>query len=107
SNQTMFDFLPAEYRTKIQIVSPNALRPQDEDYAPREVQNREIFRLLYVGNCVATRAIPIVFEALRNSGLTEYEFVLVGEGPALKEWRRQSVELGLGARVRFEGKVPY
>jgi glycosyltransferase involved in cell wall biosynthesis len=65
------------------------------------------FRLLYVGNCVATRALPIVFEALRYSALSETELEIVGAGPALEGWKRLAVKLGLSTRVKFLGKVPY
>ena len=66
-----------------------------------------LFKLLYVGNCVATRAIPIVLEALLLARLDNYEFSVVGGGPALEGWRRRAAELGLREKVKFVGKVPY
>ena len=111
SNHTTLDFLPEDCREKAKIVSPNALRAEDEQYVrpAREaaVGKSAAFTLLYVGNCVATRAMPIVFEALGQSRLTDYELLVVGGGPALEHWKQCAVKLGLGAKVRFEGKVPY
>jgi glycosyltransferase involved in cell wall biosynthesis len=60
-----------------------------------------------VGNCVATRAIPIVLEALQQARLTNYEFSIVGGGPALEDWKQRTAELGLSQKVRFAGKIPY
>jgi glycosyltransferase involved in cell wall biosynthesis len=110
SNHTTLDFLPAACRAKSRIVPPNALRPEDEHWgAPAHPAqaNGTPLKLLYVGNCVATRALPIVFEALRLSGLVDFEFSVVGGGPALDSWRKQAQELGLEAKVKFAGKVPY
>jgi glycosyltransferase involved in cell wall biosynthesis len=108
SNQTTLDFLPSELRAKAQIVPPNALRPQDEAFAPPPARAASAtLKLLYVGNCVATRSLPIVFEALQASGLADYELKIVGGGPALEAWRAQAAQLGMGERVKFVGKVPY
>lgn len=111
SNHTTLSFLPEECRAKGRIVAPNALRAEDEQYTrpTREAAagKSAAYTLLYVGNCVATRAMPLVFEALGQSGLADYELVVVGGGPALAHWKRFVAKLGLGAKVRFEGKVPY
>jgi glycosyltransferase involved in cell wall biosynthesis len=111
SNRTTLEFLPAACRPKSQIVPPNALRPEDEQ-CPRPPArparaDAATFKLLYVGNCVATRAIPIALEALRHSGLTDYEFAIVGAGPAVEDWQRRAAALGLREKVKFIGKVPY
>src|SRR5438874_11607028 len=65
SNHTTLAFLPPKIHPKCVVVPPNALRPQDEQQLamPRIARNGQLpFHLLYVGNCVATRAIPLVFE---------------------------------------------
>lgn len=110
SNRTTLNFLPAVCHPKCRIVSPNALRPEDERQvrpSPTASGKDTPFRLLYVGNCVATRSIPLVLEALAQSGLSAYEFTVVGGGPALDDFKQRAKELGLGERVRFVGKVPY
>ena len=111
SNRSTLEFLPAACHPKCQIVPPNALRLEDEQCVrpPARTAGPEAaaFKLLYVGNCVATRAIPIVFEALRESGLTDYEFSIVGAGPAVEDWKQRAAELDLGDKVRFVGKVPH
>jgi glycosyltransferase involved in cell wall biosynthesis len=111
SNRVTLGFLPATCRAKCQIVPPNALRPEDEQWvrppAGAKAPGDSTFKLLYVGNCVATRAIPLVLEALRQSTLAEFELTVVGGGPALEDWKRQAADLGLAARVRFAGKIPY
>jgi len=109
SNRTTLDFLPPRFRAKCRIVSPNALRPEDQQWVcpPAEAAaGGAAFRMLYVGNCVPTRAIPLVLEALLQARLGDYELTVVGDGPALAHWKRRAAELGLAANVRFAGKVP-
>jgi len=109
SNQTTLNFLPPDCRAKARIVAPNALRAEDERCAPpsKTAAANAPFRLLYVGNCVATRAIPIVLEALAQSELADYEFSIIGAGPALDDWKTRAAALGVAAKVKFVGKVPY
>ena len=110
SNRTTLEFLPPECHARARLVSPNALRAQDQQYVRPPVVARPAnapFKLLYVGNCVATRAIPLVFDALRESGLERYEFTIIGGGPALDSWKKRAQALGLAGAVRFLGKIPH
>lgn len=109
SNRTTLDFLPVACRARCQVVPPNALSAEDELHVrppARAVTGDSTLRLLYVGNCVARRAIPLVLEAVRQSGLPDCELAVVGDGPALADWKRRASALALGARVRFVGQVP-
>ncbi len=110
SNRSTLEFLPADCRAKARIVPPNALRAEDEQWPQppeRTAGPTDPFRLLYVGNCVATRAIPLVLDALRQVQLSNYEFSVVGGGPALESWKQRTRTLGLEPQVKFTGKVPY
>ena len=42
-----------------------------------------------------------------SSGLTDYEFSIVGGGPAVEDWKKRAAALGLREKVKFVGKVPY
>jgi glycosyltransferase involved in cell wall biosynthesis len=109
SNRTTLDFLPSSVHGKCQIVPPNALRPEDENEStkmPRAIPGATL-RLLYVGNCVATRVLPLVFEALVESKLKDYKLTIAGKGPTLGYWKKRAIELGLEGRVEFLGQVPY
>jgi len=109
SNHTTLSFLPSACHPRCQVVSPNALSAEDEHHVrppARAAAEDSTFRLLYVGNCVARRAIPLVLEALPQARLVDYELAVVGDGPALVHWKRRAAELGLAANVRFVGKVP-
>jgi glycosyltransferase involved in cell wall biosynthesis len=64
-------------------------------------------QLLYVGNCVATRALPLVFDALLRPGAQDCKLSIVGGGPAVAGWEKQVMRSGLADRVQFTGKVPY
>ena len=108
SNRTTLNFLPAAVRDKCVVVSPNALRPEDEQLAPpvpKPARPEAPLRLLYVGNCVATRALPIVFDALLVAGLRDYKLTIVGSGPALASWKALVNKKNLSAHVEFTGQV--
>ena len=106
SNRTTLDFLPAAVRDKAVIVPPNALRVEDEQFPePQPRPADDVFRLLYVGNCVATRALPLVFAALNHSGLSGVKLTVVGAGPSLANWRAQVRRLQLQSIVDFTGQV--
>jgi glycosyltransferase involved in cell wall biosynthesis len=109
SNRVTKSFVPLYYQAKCELVPSNALRPEDEEEPePRNAaaRNASTFKLLYVGNCVATRALPLVFEALHQSGLTDYELSIIGEGPAVPFWKRWAANLGLSTKIKFIGKIP-
>ncbi len=97
SNRTTLGFLPAEVRAKCEVVPPNALREIPARRVPPTP--RDGLALLYVGNCVATRSIPLVVAALAQLGDPRCTLTVVGDGPALAEWRRTSTG------VRFTGSV--
>jgi len=110
SNGITQQFLPAQHQAKCRVVPPNALRPEDEHYARPSANIRadnSPFRLLYVGNCVPTRAVPLVFEALHNSGIGSYEFSIIGDGPAIPAWKQTASKMNLQDKVKFLGKVAY
>jgi len=107
SNRTTLDFLPAIHRGKCVIVPPNALRPEDEQFPepqpPRDTSGQ--FQLLYVGNCVATRALPLVFDALVTGHFENVKLTIVGDGPALAHWKEIVDSSELSSSVEFTGQV--
>jgi glycosyltransferase involved in cell wall biosynthesis len=110
SNRTTLQFLPKAVQSKCRVVAPNALRPQDRNLPVRTKdagRNPGGLELLYVGNCVATRAIPIVMEAIQSPGLETARLRVVGGGPAIPFWQELAQHAGLTARVEFVGKVPH
>ena len=109
SNRNTLDFLPSSCRVKCRIVPPNALRTEDENYPPPGDQAPEngSLRLLYVGNCVATRALPLVFEAMKDERLADCHLTIVGSGPALDWWKKSAVAGGIREKVTFAGKVAH
>jgi glycosyltransferase involved in cell wall biosynthesis len=108
SNHTTLEFLPSTVRSKCTVLPPNALRPEDENCPPPGPKLlSDTFKILYVGNCVATRAIPLVLDALKESAIEKFDFKVIGAGPALAGWRQRARELGMAERVHFLGKLPY
>lgn len=119
SNRTTLEFLPERVHRKCTVVPPNALRAEDEvghttprapaAASPSDIgahgRTRPTFHLLYVGNCVATRALPLVFDALRNCGLQNVKLTIVGAGPALASWKQRAQVWGLAGMIEFTGQV--
>lgn len=106
SNRTTLNFLPEAARPKCVVVPPNALRPEDERHDPPALRrDSSTFQLLYVGNCVATRALPLVFQALRQVRSAGLKLTVVGAGPAWAGWKRLAAKWNLTAQVTFTGQV--
>ena len=104
SNRTTRDFLPEFARGKSVIVPPNTLRAGD---APRPREHSAVsgqLKLIYAGNCVDTRSIPVVMRAMRDQ--QGVELTVAGTGPALESWKNEARLIGLGERVVFVGSVP-
>jgi glycosyltransferase involved in cell wall biosynthesis len=109
SNHVTQRFLGPRFAGKSRIVPPNAIRPEDAT-APGLARRRatsESFRLLYVGNCLPTRAMPLVFDALARTGFDDYELTIIGDGLGLKLWRREARRHRVAERVKFLGPLPH
>jgi len=106
SNRTTLEFLPAGDRPRCVIVPANAVSARDAAAPPRESAAKDgPLELIYVGNCVARRGMPIVFEALRAFVPEEVRLRVVGDGAALASWKQQAAMLGVADRVVFTGSV--
>jgi len=108
SNHTTLSFLGPKVAAKCVVVPPNAVRVEDEQ-KPVPVRDRTdaTFRLLYVGNCLATRAMPLAFAALARARLRNCEFVIIGSGAGLELWQRKAREFGVTDQVKFLGQLPH
>lgn len=109
SNRTTLNFLPEGVRSKCTITSPNALRAEDERNlatAKSKAGATTSLHLLYVGNCVHTRSLPIVFDALKLGGLEDCQLTVVGGGVALEHWKQLVAAQNLSTKVTFTGAVP-
>ena len=106
SNRTTINFLPATDRPRCILMPANAVSPRDAATPPRErtTQGGRL-ELIYVGNCVSRRALPIVFEALREFRPDEVRMRVVGNGEALEAWKQEATRLGVQNRVEFTGGV--
>lgn len=109
SNRVTMDFFGPRVAGKCRVVSPNAIRPEDETapVGPRRRTAGEPFRLLYVGNCLPTRAMGLAFAALARSGIRDCEFTIIGSGLGYEFWRREARKYGVTDRVRFLGRLPH
>ncbi len=105
SNRTTLGFLPTEFHEKCVVISPNALREEDM-VTPAPRQKSEIFKMLFVGNCAPTRAMPLIFEAVAANFPVEWRMKVVGAGTALDFWREETARLKIADRVEFTGPIP-
>jgi glycosyltransferase involved in cell wall biosynthesis len=93
---------------------PNGIRPvssgtMSKESARRELNlPREAFIVLYLGSLNPYKAPGVLLQAaaLVSAQDSTFRFVFVGDGTLLESLRRDTVKLGLGQRVRFEGHVP-
>ncbi|MDB6066749.1 MAG: Alpha-D-kanosaminyltransferase [Pedosphaera sp.] len=106
SNQTTLNFLPEWCRARCRVVPPNALRDDPPPPPLRPRDPKAPLNILFVGNCVATRSMPLVFEALKNLPALPWRLTVVGGGSALEVWKASVRQRGLGANVVFTGSVP-
>ncbi|MDW8307762.1 MAG: glycosyltransferase family 4 protein [Verrucomicrobiales bacterium] len=109
SNHVTMEFFGRRLAGKCLVVPPNAIRPEDETrpVRSRERAPGEPFRLLYVGNCLPTRAMGLAFAALARSGLRDCELTIIGTGLGYEFWQREARKYGVADQVRFLGRLPH
>jgi glycosyltransferase involved in cell wall biosynthesis len=106
SNRTTINFLPASDRPRCILMPANAVSPRDATTPPHaRAEQGARLELIYVGNCVSRRGLPIVFEALRELRSEEVRLRVVGNGEALEAWKKEAARLGVHDRVEFTGGV--
>lgn len=108
SNRVTLLFLPQHFRQKASVVPANAARPEDLE-APdcHEPLIGQPLSLLYAGNCVATRSIPLVLAALKQARLhPRWNLCIAGDGPAIPHWKEEIRRHALQTHVDFLGHVP-
>ena len=109
SNHTTMKYLGLAVAGKCIVVPPNAMRPEDEQtpthsYVPA---TDKTFRLLYVGNCLPTRAMPLAFAALARARMDDCELTIIGHGSGFEFWQRQARKYRVTGQVKFVGLLPH
>ena len=108
SNHTTKDYLGPEFAAKCVVVPPNAMRPEDERTPVCDRRHADqTFRMLYAGNALATRAMPLAFAALARAHLSDWELTIIGAGTGLKLWQREARHHRIEDRVKFLGQLPH
>lgn len=105
SNRTTRDFLPEKVRNKCKVLPANAVHPSDQQASIRKPVHGQTLQLLYVGNCVARRGLPIILETLRRFKAGEVRLRVVGAGEALDFWKSEASRLSVSELVEFTGNV--
>lgn len=76
-------------------VSPTFSAPPSD-----RAERRGTLRALFVGRLVYYKGLEVLLEAIEQ--VPDVELTIVGDGPLLSTLTQQQVQLGLGARVRFD-----
>ena len=63
-------------------------------------------RLLFVGRLVALKGLDVLFRALACQSTQSWELQVIGNGPEDESLRALALELGIGNRVEWVGKLP-
>jgi glycosyltransferase involved in cell wall biosynthesis len=91
---------------KTQVI-PNMIR-EDMFLPPREGRNTDPFVFFWAGRLEHVKGIDLLLEAVRRlkeQSNTNFTVRLAGKGNLRKELEELAVELGVGDRVRFLGRI--
>jgi glycosyltransferase involved in cell wall biosynthesis len=107
ANHTTLDFLPSWCRGKSRIVPSNWIDDTQMAAGPlaRKPRGTEL-SLLYLGNFVPRRSIPLVLDAMVAARDVPVRLTIAGDGPSEGAWRRDVARLGLERQVHFAGRIP-
>lgn len=94
------------YRGPIDLI-PLGIRHPDVEPATRAELGlpQEAYLAVTVGRLVPRKAVDVLLRALALPGCEDIHLAVVGGGPELPALQRLRNRLGLGARVRFLGRV--
>ncbi len=82
--------------------------PPPVDQPIKTYQPGQKLRLVTAGYLVGRKAVSIALEALAQIGDSlDWEYTIMGHGPAKEGWMALGEKLGLGQRVRWTGNLPH
>lgn len=71
------------------------------------LNKNEKIKLLWVGNIIARKGLPILIEALKKIDKNKYELVVIGEGPELDYCKDKAIKYNINKNIKFKGKISY
>ena len=87
----------------------NLPKPDSVSDSQRPLHSKR--RLISVSNLVSLKGIDFNLRALARIQVEcpklDWEYIIIGDGPSREHLRKLSVSLGVFARVRFLGRLPY
>ena len=78
-------------------------------FSPRTVQTRPLgggLVLGYAGGLVPEKGVDLLLEAAASSVVGDWSLLIAGEGSERERLQSMAVDLGLGERVKFVGRMP-
>ncbi|HXV86964.1 MAG TPA: glycosyltransferase family 4 protein [Gemmatimonadales bacterium] len=79
--------------------------PAGDPTSPRDPVGERPFTAVFVGRLVPRKGVDVLLQALRKMSRTPSRAVVVGTGPEAERLRALAVQLEVGDRVRFVGRV--
>jgi glycosyltransferase involved in cell wall biosynthesis len=74
---------------------------------PRSYDGSRPLRLVWSGQHIGRKALPLLLRAIASlNGRLGAQLTVLGDGPECAGWRSLADQLGIGALVRWTGRVP-
>lgn len=88
------------------IVIPEVGIPPIAAQKPTKRADGEPLKLVWSGNHLPGKALPLLLKALKRIGDTlDWRLTVLGSGPCTKAWQRMSRGYGLDARIHWTGQL--
>jgi teichuronic acid biosynthesis glycosyltransferase TuaC len=103
------NWLPANANGSIRLI-PNGVPLPD---TPAEMRQRNVearLNLISIGNLVSIKGIDYTLRALaalKDEGLSHWEYTVVGDGPARKDLEKLGAKLSIASQVTFTGRLTH
>jgi glycosyltransferase involved in cell wall biosynthesis len=107
SNRETARILEAATGRYIALFGDVGLPPEYVPASPPSRHAGPAITLLWVGQLIPRKALPLALEALARVKDLPVQLVVVGDGPLRREWESLARRFELDRRVRFLGAVPW
>jgi glycosyltransferase involved in cell wall biosynthesis len=111
ANTATLEFLRPLRQNSLELMLETAAPPQIADTCSQEPAPRNTTRtlhLLWVGQMVPLKALPLLLKALaRLSRCIDLHVDIIGEGPRRKAWQSMVQRMGIADQLTFHGQLPF
>lgn len=94
------------YEGPVTVIPQFGVDPAIFHPRPPGMTENPIFTIGYAGRLVPEKGVHVLLRACAEAGLTGWQLLLRGDGPARGELEALAQELGIAEQVQFLGKMP-